>query len=132
MGQIPIFMNFQLQGSYFVSTKGRSRSRDRVTLAKGDVHHTDFPMVILINGGSASASEIVAGALKDHRRAILVGQTSFGKGSVQSVIRLKADDGSAIRLTTARYYTPSGREIHNVGIDPDIRVDLLPSEWREV
>jgi len=79
------------------------------------------PIVVLINGGSASASEIVAGALKDHRRAILVGERTFGKGSVQTVMPLQSD--GAIRLTTARYYTPSGRSIQALGVAPDIIVE---------
>ena len=82
------------------------------------------PMVVLINGGSASASEIVTGALQDHRRAIVVGTKSFGKGSVQTLIPLKGD--GAMRLTTARYYTPSGRSIQALGISPDIVVQQPP------
>jgi carboxyl-terminal processing protease len=82
-------------------------------------------MVVLINGGSASASEIVAGALKDHRRAIVVGTKSFGKGSVQTVMPLKGD--GAMRLTTARYYTPSGRSIQALGVSPDIVVAQPPA-----
>ena len=87
-----------------------------------------YPMAILINGGSASGSEIVAGALKDLNRAILVGETTFGKGSVQSVIQLQ--DGSAMRLTTAKYYTPSKQVIHEHGVTPTIRATLTPEQER--
>ncbi len=83
-------------------------------------------MVVLINGGSASASEIVAGALQDHRRAIVVGTKSFGKGSVQTVIPLRGE--GAMRLTTARYYTPSGRSIQALGVAPDIVVNQPPAK----
>ena len=110
-----------------------ARTKDEVrSEARGKYHYEDMPIAVLINGGSASASEIVAGALQDHKRAILVGDTSFGKGSVQSIIKLKTDSESGLRLTTAKYYTPSGRLIHDKGIDPDIPVYISREEWRNV
>ena len=102
-----------------VSTRARHQEESQRWNAKGD-EITDLPMVVLINGGSASASEIVAGALQDHRRAILLGTRTFGKGSVQTVIPLPGN--GAMRLTTARYYTPSGRSIQGLGITPDVEV----------
>ncbi|MGC9419537.1 MAG: S41 family peptidase [Rhodovulum sp.] len=113
-----------LDAGEIVSTRGRDpQDSDRYNATKGDL--TDGkPLVVLINGGSASASEIVAGALKDHRRAIVVGTKSFGKGSVQTVMPLKGD--GAMRLTTARYYTPSGRSIQALGVAPDIVVEQPP------
>jgi carboxyl-terminal processing protease len=107
-----------------VSTRGRNpQDSERWNAEPGDLTGGK-PIVILINGGTASASEIVTGALQDHRRAIVVGTKSFGKGSVQTVIPLKSD--GAMRLTTARYYTPSGRSIQSLGISPDIVVDQPP------
>ncbi|MCF8484129.1 MAG: S41 family peptidase [Rhodobacteraceae bacterium] len=104
-----------------VSTRGRAPSNsERFNAVKGDLANGK-PIVVLINGGSASASEIVSGALQDHRRAIVVGTKSFGKGSVQTVIPLRGD--GAMRLTTARYYTPSGRSIQLLGVMPDIVVN---------
>ena len=94
-----------------------------------DAQIADVPMVVLINGGSASAAEIVAGALQDHKRATIVGTRSFGKGSVQSIIPLGAD--GAMRLTTARYYTPNNRSIQAAGIQPDILVTQdVPDEFQ--
>jgi carboxyl-terminal processing protease len=110
-----------LEKGEIVSTRGREPgSGERYNAAAGDLIDGK-PIVILINGGSASASEIVAGALQDHRRAIVVGTKSFGKGSVQTLIPLRGD--GAMRLTTARYYTPSGRSIQALGISPDIVVN---------
>lgn len=110
-----------------VSTEGRVASSRKVYKTSPDAKsRPHYPMAILINGGSASASEIVAGALRDLKRAILVGETSFGKGSVQSVVELQ--DGSGVRLTTAKYYTPSKQVIHEKGIAPGIRATLTPDQ----
>ena len=103
-----------------VSTRGRHKSDSQRWDAPGDDLIPGVPIVVMINNGSASSSEIVTGALQDHRRAVLLGERSFGKGSVQTVMPLPG--GGAMRLTTARYYTPSGRSIQDLGIAPDIRV----------
>ena len=110
-----------LDAGEIVSTRGRDpRDSDRYNAQDGDLAEGK-PIVVLINNGSASASEIVAGALQDHRRAIIVGTRSFGKGSVQTIVPLQGK--GAMRLTTARYYTPSGRSIQNLGVAPDIIVE---------
>ena len=106
-----------------VYTEGREKDSKMQFSAKKGGKEPNYPIVVLINGGSASASEIVAGALQDHKRAIVMGTQSFGKGSVQTIIPLSDDSG--LRLTTARYFTPKGRSIQAKGITPDIIVERL-------
>ena len=118
-----------LEGGIVVSIKGRSESNTTTYSAKGLDLINEAPIVVLINGGSASASEIVAGALQDHKRAIIMGVQSFGKASVQTVVPL--GNGSALKLTTARYYTPSGTSIQAKGIIPDIVLDDVKVSKRE-
>ena len=112
--------DFFLNNGEIVSTKGRKSSENRKWFAKKGDLTNGKTLIVLINYGSASASEIVAGALKDHKRAILIGESSYGKGSVQSIIPLKND--GAIRLTIAKYYLPSGKSISEVGVSPDIEI----------
>ena len=112
--------DFFLDNGEIVSTKSRKASENRKWFAKKGDLTNGKALIVMINYGSASASEIVAGALKDHKRAILLGENSFGKGSVQSVIPLK--NSGAIRLTVAKYYLPSGKSISEVGVSPDIEV----------
>ena len=111
-----------------VSTEGRIKEQNMIFEAHADKNNRyDFPMVVLVNEGSASASEIVAGALKDHKRALILGAQTFGKGSVQTIIPMA--DGAGLRLTTARYFTPNGTSIQATGITPDILVaTVLPDE----
>jgi len=112
--------DFFLDDGEIVSTKGRKRRENRKFFAKKGDKINGKPLIVLINNGSASASEIVAGALQDHKRAILLGETSYGKGSVQSIIPLK--NRGAIRLTISKYYLPSGKSISEIGVSPDIQV----------
>jgi len=109
-----------LSKGIIVSTRGRVKGQDMTFPADESRTQPDYPMIVLVNGGSASASEIVAGALQDQKRAVVLGTTTFGKGSVQTIIPL--NDGSAVRITTSKYYTPSGRSIQAKGIEPDIVV----------
>lgn len=113
-----------LDSGLIVYTEGRSDNQKQKYFARKEGSWTDIPMVALVNGGSASASEIVAGALQDHKRAVILGTKTFGKGSVQTILPL--DDSSALRLTTARYYTPKGRSIQATGIVPDIIMENVP------
>ena len=130
LGQSIDVTNHFLSSGEIVSTKGRDKTNiARFDASKGDLTNGK-PLVILINEGSASASEIVAGALQDHKRAIILGAQSYGKGSVQTIFPL--NDRSAIRMTTALYYTPSGDSIHKVGVTPDIEVKSDFSNENEI
>jgi carboxyl-terminal processing protease len=128
---VDVCEKFLPRGQEVVRTEGRDKSQTSIRKAAGhgdELHN--MPMVLLVNLGSASASEIVAGCLQDYGRAIILGEKTFGKGSVQSILPLS--DGSALRLTTAKYYTPSHKVIHEEGITPDIPVTLTPEEERDI
>ena len=120
--------DFFLNNGEIVSTKSRKKSENRKWFAKEGDLTNGKAIIVLINYGSASASEIVAGALKDHKRAILLGENSYGKGSVQSIIPLK--NNGAIRLTVAKYYLPSGKSISEVGVSPDIEINEETDNFR--
>ena len=120
--------DFFLDNGEIVSTKSRKASENRKWFANEGDLTKGKTLIVLINYGSASASEIVAGALKDHKRAILLGENSYGKGSVQSIIPLK--NNGAIRLTVAKYYLPSGKSISEVGVSPDIEIDEESDDFR--
>ena len=122
-----ITQKFVPRGELIVFTQGRNRRDRQKYFSQGGDFADNLPLVLLINGGSASASEIMAGALRDHERAILVGEKTFGKGSVQSIIPV-TKKGAALRLTTARYYTPSEQVIHGSGIRPHEEVKLTPGQ----
>lgn len=117
-------------GKLIVSTEGRDPAQKSVYPSENGKKQPNYPLVLLVNAGSASGSEIVAGALQDLHRAVLVGETTFGKGSVQSIIQLR--DGSALRLTTAKYYTPSHKVIHEHGVTPDIVVPISEEDERKL
>jgi carboxyl-terminal processing protease len=117
---------FFKKGELIVYTQGRQPADRETFRAEVDEEPLGMPVAVLINAGSASAAEIVAGALKDTGRAVIVGERSFGKGSVQSIFRLK--NGEGLRLTTARYYTPSGVTIHEKGVAPNVEVVMTPED----
>ena len=128
LGQAIKISDFFLDDGEIVSTKGRKKNENQKWFAReGDIINGKA-LIVLINKGSASASEIVAGALKDHKRAVLVGEKSYGKGSVQSIIPLK--NRGAIRLTISKYYLPSGKSISEVGVTPDITVEEQSDDFR--
>jgi len=121
LSQAVAISDFFLNDGEIVSTKGREKRENRKFFAKKGDKINGKPLIVLINNGSASASEIVAGALQDQKRAILIGETTFGKGSVQSIIPLQ--NRGAIRLTISKYYLPSGKSISEVGVVPDIKIE---------
>ena len=127
MTQAISITDFFLENGEIVSTKGRKVSETRKFFARSGDGIKGKPIIVLINNGSASAAEILAGALKDHKRAIILGENSYGKGSVQSIIPLR--NGGGMRLTISKYYLPSGKSISEVGVSPDILVKENENEF---
>ncbi|MCP4653034.1 MAG: S41 family peptidase [Candidatus Omnitrophica bacterium] len=127
---IEVTSRFLENGKTVVSTKTREQKEKVYKTSPIKEKYLDIPIVILINKGSASGSEILAAALRENKRGILLGETTFGKGSVQTILPLS--DGSALRLTTSKYYTPNGTSIHEKGIDPDVEVELKIIEEKEI
>jgi carboxyl-terminal processing protease len=129
---VDVAERFLVKDKVIVSIKSRTQTQDVVFKSLGKAPHTDVPLVLMVNEGSASASEIVAGAIKDNKRGVVLGTKTFGKASVQTVIPLK--DGSAARFTTAYYLTPSGKLIKDEGITPDVIVEITerPSKGKEM
>jgi len=128
-GAVDVAERFLAKDKVIVSIKSRTKEQDMLFKSSGKVAHTGFPLTVIVNEGSASASEIVAGAIKDNKRGVIVGAKTFGKASVQTVIPLK--DGSALRFTTAYYLTPSGKLIKGEGIAPDVVVESSASTGKE-
>jgi carboxyl-terminal processing protease len=128
-GAIDVSEKFLAKDKVIVSIKAKSPKQAEVFKSSGKAVHPDYPLIIIVNEGSASASEIVAGAIKDNKRGIIMGAKTYGKASVQTVIPLK--DGSALRLTTALYLTPNGTLIKGEGITPDVVVEKGPVEKKK-
>ena len=127
---IQVSQMFLNPGEIIVITEGRDQTMRKEYRAEGNDNYRDLPLAVLINNGSAGSSEIVAGALQDHKRAIIVGERSLGKGSVENVLPL--GDGAAFKLTTGFFYTPNGRVIHEKGIDPDVLISIPPDQLMEL
>ncbi|MBM4153604.1 MAG: S41 family peptidase [Lentisphaerae bacterium] len=127
---VEVCSRFLPRGAMVVYTQGRDERQRQTFLVRGAPKSFEWPVVVLVNEGSASAAEIVGGALQDHKRAVLVGQRTFGKGSVQTILPM--EDGSALRLTTSKYYTPGRRVIHDYGIEPDILIPVPAEDWARI
>lgn len=127
---VQVSQMFLKPGQLIVITEGRDQSTKTEYKAEGNDNYPDLPLAILMNNGSAGSSEVVAGALQDHNRAIIIGERSLGKGSVTKILPLR--DGAAFRLTTGLFYTPNGKVIHEKGIDPDVPISIPPEQLKEL